>query len=148
MSSFPIPENSTIPSAPEKRPRNLEHRTLPFSPITTSSGNEAVAPEPELQAILQQAMEETRATGAAIALSTEDAVCCRASIGTTAPKVGARLHAGISLTRLCLSTGETLLCNDTNTDRRVDPQSCKEIGIRSVLVLPIKRNTKVVGVLE
>ena len=93
-------------------------------------------------------MEETRATGAAIALSTEDAVCCRASIGATAPKVGARLHAGISLTGLCLGTGETLLCNDTNTDRRVDPQSCKEVGIRSVLVFPIKQNAKVVGVLE
>jgi hypothetical protein len=58
------------------------------------------------------------------------------------------VRAGISLTGLCLGTGEILLCNDTNTDRRVDPQLCKEIGIRSVLVLPIKQNAKVVGVLE
>ena len=65
-----------------------------------------------------------------------------------APEVGTRLHAGISLTGLCLGTGEILLCNDTNTDRRVDPRLCKEIGIRSVLVLPIKQNAKVVGVLE
>ena len=92
-------------------------------------------------------MEGTGATGAAIALSTEDAVCCRASIGALAPEVGTRLHAGISLTGLCLETGEVLLCNDTSTDRRVDPQLCKEIGIRSVLVLPIKQNAKVVGVL-
>jgi hypothetical protein len=58
------------------------------------------------------------------------------------------LHAGISLTGLCLRTGEILLCNDTDTDRRVDPQLCKEMGIRSVLILPIKQNAKVVGVLE
>jgi hypothetical protein len=57
------------------------------------------------------------------------------------------LHAGISLTELCLKTGEVLLCNDTSTDRRVDPQLCKETGIRSVLVLPIKQNAKVEGVL-
>ena len=93
-------------------------------------------------------MEGTGATGAAIALSTEDAVCCRASTGASAPEVGTRLHAGISLTGLCLGTGEILLCNDTNTDRRVDPQLCKETGIQSVLVLPIKQNAKVVGVLE
>ena len=92
-------------------------------------------------------MERTAATGAAIALSTDNAVCCRASIGA-APEVGAGLHAGMSLTGLCLGTGETLFSNDTNTDRRVDPQLCKEMGIRSVLVLPIKKNAKVVGVLE
>ena len=92
-------------------------------------------------------MEATGATGAAIALGTEDAVCCRASTGSPAPEVGARLHAGISLTGLCLGTGEILLCNDTNSDRRVDPL-CNKIGIRSVLVVPIKQNAKVVGVLE
>ena len=92
-------------------------------------------------------MEGTGATGAAIALSTEDAVCCRASTGAPAPEVGTRLHAGISLTELCLETGEVLLCNDTSTDRRVDPRLCKEMGVRSVLVLPIKQNAKAVGVL-
>jgi hypothetical protein len=86
-------------------------------------------------------MEETGATGAAIVLSTENAVCCRASTGAPAPEVGARLHAGLSLTGICLDTGEILLCNDTNTDRRVDPQLCKEMGVRSVLeVLSINPN--------
>jgi hypothetical protein len=148
MSSFPQPDNSGVTSSPEKRRRTVEHSTLQVSPITTSRGKESVGPEPELQAILEQAIEETGATGAAIALSTEDGVCCRATTGTPAPEVGARLHAGISLTGLCLRTGEILLCNDTNTDRRVDPQLCQEMGIRAVLVSPIKQNGKVVGVLE
>jgi GAF domain/Sel1 repeat len=142
-----LPDDSSIASSPEKPRRNVEHSTLPFSPTTTSRGKKGLGSEPELQAILEQAMEGTRATGAAILLSTEDAVCCRASTGAPAPEVGTRLHAGISLTGRCLGTGEILLCNDTNTDRRVDPQSCREIGIRSVLVLPIKQNAKVVGVL-
>ena len=148
MSSFPLPDNSSTTSSPEKPRRNVEHSTLQFSPITTSRGKESVRPEPELQAILEQAMEGTGATGAAIVLSTEDAVCCRASTGAPAPKVGARLRSGISLTGLCLGTGEIVLCNDTNTDRRADPQLCKEMGIRSLLILPIKQNAKVVGVLE
>src|ERR1700693_377062 len=148
MSSFPLPDNSNITSSSEKPSQNVVHSTLQFSPITTSRGKESVGPEPDLQAILEQAMEGTGATGAAIALSTEDAVCCRASTGAPAPEVGTHLHAGIGLTGLCLGTGEILLCNDTHTDRRVNPNLCKEIGIRSVLILPIKQNAKVVGVLE
>jgi GAF domain/Sel1 repeat len=146
MSSFSLPDNSSTTSSPEEPRRIVEHSTLPFNPIATSRGQQSVGPEPELQAILEQAMEETGATGAAIALSTADAVCCRASTGA-APEVGTRLHAGISLTELCLETGEVLLCNDTSTDRRVDPRLCKETSIRSVLVLPIKQNAKAVGVL-
>jgi len=147
MSSFPLPDNSKTTSSPEKPRRNVEHSTLPWSPITTSRNKESLGPEPELHAILEQAMEGTGATGAAIALRTEDAVCCRASTGASAPEVGTRLHAGISLTELCLKTGEVLVCNDTSTDRRVDPRLFKETGIRSVLVLPIKQNAKAVGVL-
>src|SRR5580704_18224468 len=98
MSSFPLPDNSNITSSSEKPSQNVAHSTLQFSPITTSRGKESVGPEPDLQAILEQAMEGTGATGAAIALSTEDGVCCRASTGAPAPEVGARLHAGISLT--------------------------------------------------
>ena len=148
MSSFPLPNNSSITSSPEDSRLNVEHRTLPFSLVETARGKEAAGREPELHAILEQAMERTGATGAAIALSTEEAVCCRASTGAPAPEVGTRLNAGIGLTGLCLGTGEILLCNETNTDRRVDLQLCKELGIRSVLVLPIRQNAKVVGVLE
>ena len=148
MSSFPLPDNSSVTSSPEKSPRNVEHSTLPLMPIMTSRGKESVGPEPALQAILEQAMEGTGATGAAIVLRTEDAVYCRASAGALAPEVGMRLQAGISLTGLCLGTGEILLCNDTNTDRRVDPQLSQQTGIRSVLVVPIKQNAKVRGVLE
>src|ERR1700730_1192909 len=148
MASFPLPDNSNITSSSEKPSQNVAHSTLQISPITTSRGKESVRPESDLRAILEQAMEGTGATGAAIALSTEDAVCCRASTGAPAPEVGTHLHAGISLTGLCLGTGEILLCNDTNTDRRVNPKLSKEMGIRSVLILTIKQNAKVVGVLE
>ena len=114
----------------------------------TPEAKESGGPKPDLQAILKEAMEGTGATGAAIAFTTEDALCCRASAGSPAPEVGARLQEGTSLTGLCFSTGEIQMCNDTKSDRRVDPQLCKEKGIQSVLVLPIKRNAEVMGVLE
>jgi len=44
--------------------------------------------------------------------------------------------------------GEIMLSNDTHGDRWLDSQLCKELGIRSVLALPIKRDAKVMGMLE
>ncbi len=147
MSSFPLPDNPNITNAAEK-PGQTEHSTVRFLSVTPSQAQEPVGPEPGLQAILDQAMQRTATAGAAIVLGTQEAACCRASTGAPAPEVGARLHAGSSLTGLCLATGEILVCDDTNTDERVDPQLCKVRGIRSLLVLPIKQNARVVGVLE
>jgi uncharacterized protein len=147
MSSVPLPDNSIINGSPAKPRRNAEHNTAPFNSSTTSEGEGWIGSEHELHAILEQAMAKTGATGAAIALTTAGTACCRASTGAPAPEVGARLHSGISLSGLCLETGEILLCNDSSVDQRVDPQLCKEIGIRSMLVLPIKQNAKVLGVL-
>ena len=147
MSSFPLPDDSNITN-PAENPRQTEHSTVRFPSVTPSQGKESAGPEAPLQAILDHAMERTAAAGAAIVLGTEKAACCRASTGPPAPEVGARLHAGSSLTGLCLDTGEILICDDTNTDQRVDPQLCRGRGIRSLLVLPIKQNARVVGVLE
>jgi TPR repeat protein len=104
-------------------------------------------PESQLQAILQLTMEKTAATGAAIVISTNNVARCQASIGS-APDVGGRLQPGISLSALCLATSETLISDDTHTDRRLDSQLCKQADIRSILALPIKEAPGIVGVLE
>lgn len=107
----------------------------------------ATGPRDELQAILERAMDEMEATGAAIALSTEEGVFCQASVGDLAPEVGTPLHAGVGLAGRCLSTGGIQLCNDTHADSRLDPEVSEALGIGSVLMLPIKQNSLVVGVL-
>ena len=148
MSSFPLPDHSSITSSPEKPRQNVEHSTLQFSPTTTSRGKESVGPEPELQAILEQAMEGTGASGAAIVLSTEDAVCCRASTGAPAPEVGTHLHAGTSLTGLCLLYRRNRALQRHEYRSAGEPPIIQQTGIRSVLILPIKQNAQVVGALE
>ena len=179
MSSSPLPDNSTSAGPHQHQNDGLcqaQSQILPFNASDDSSDNDSSGqdlsgrdltgqetesrPEPALQALLAQAMKITSASGAAIGLGkycdgteAEGDLYCQASTGAPAPEVGARLHAGIGLTRLCLDSGEILLCSDTNTDRRVDPQLCEKLGIRSVLVLPIKapprtEDARVVGVLE
>jgi hypothetical protein len=112
------------------------------------SPTNAPAADPALQEILQRALGSVTTTSAAIALHTEDGVRCRATIGTGVPEVGTRLYPGRGLTGWCLQSGKVELCNDTDADLRVNSEACKELGIRSVLVLPLKKNGAVLGVLE
>jgi hypothetical protein len=48
----------------------------------------------------------------------------------------------------CVSTGKMLRCDDAETDARVDRESCRDLGIRSMLAVPIRLRERVVGLLE
>jgi len=91
-----------------------------------------------------------RASGSAIALaaSDPDAMECRASSGPDAPPVGAKLHVGSGFSGECVKTGRLLRCDDTELDSRVDRESCRALGIRSILAAPVRVGTKSIGLVE
>jgi putative methionine-R-sulfoxide reductase with GAF domain len=91
-----------------------------------------------------------RASGAAIALEGKDAgtMICRASAGGNAPPAGTSLQVGSGFSGICVRTGKLLRSNDTETDERVDRQSCGALGVRSLLAVPVIRGEKVIGLLE
>jgi hypothetical protein len=73
---------------------------------------------------------------------------CRASAGPSAPPVGATLQVGSGFSGECVLTGKMLRCDDTETDARVDRQSCRALGIRSMLAAPVRLGESVIGLLE
>jgi hypothetical protein len=91
-----------------------------------------------------------QASGAAIALAGKDAgtMICRASAGPSAPPVGAALRVGSGFSGECVRTGKLLRCDDTETDERVDRESCRALEIRSLLAAPVRLGEKVIGLLE
>jgi putative methionine-R-sulfoxide reductase with GAF domain len=103
-----------------------------------------------LQLIAARARTLLRASGAALALS--DAapgfMVCRASSGSDAPPVGARLQVGSGFSGECVKTGRLLKCDDAETDSRVDRESCRALGIRSILAAPVRVGEKSIGILE
>jgi hypothetical protein len=103
-----------------------------------------------LQLIAKRAQTLLRASGAAIALATEDAnfMDCRASAGPGAPPVGARLQVGSGFSGECVQTGRRLRCDDTDLDSRVDAESCRALGIRSILAVPVRVGEKSIGIIE
>jgi TPR repeat protein len=90
------------------------------------------------------------ASGAAIALadSDPDFMICRASSGPDAPPVGARLQVGSGFSGECVKTGTLLRCDDTELDARVDRESCRAQGLRSILAVPLRVGEKSIGLLE
>ena len=65
-----------------------------------------------------------------------------------APPVGTRLNTDTGFTATCVQTAEVVRCDDTGTDPRVDGSSCVELGIHSILAVPVFDAQKVAGVLE
>lgn len=103
-----------------------------------------------LQLVAARAQALVKATGAAIALAgaEPDVMVCRASAGPDAPPVGARLQVGSGFSGECVRTGRLLRCDDAETDGRVDRDSCRALGIRSILAAPVRVGEKVIGILE
>lgn len=104
--------------------------------------------EPGISIIAEKAQVLTGATGAAIALRRGNEIICRARTGRTAPDVGVRLQTGRGLSADCVRTGEVLLCNDAETNPRVDWATCRRMGVRSILAAPLRHFQRTLGVFE
>ena len=103
-----------------------------------------------LKLIAERAQTLLRASGAAIALaeSEPDFMVCRATSGPDAPPVGARLQVGSGFSGECVRSGLLLRCDDTELDPRVDRESCRALGIRSILAAPVREGGKSTGLIE
>ena len=103
----------------------------------------------DLAVVAQRAQAFTNASGVAIALSEGNAaeIVCRARSGASAPDVGASLRVEGTFTGLCIQSGKELRCDDCETDTRVDTAAIRALGIRSMVVTPIREDSRVVGVL-
>ena len=104
--------------------------------------------EPAISVIAERAQSLTGATGSAIALRHGEDIICRARTGRTAPDLGARLQTDSGISAECVRTGEVLLCNDAERNPRVDLASCRRLGVRSILVAPLRHFRRTLGVFE
>ncbi len=104
--------------------------------------------EPGISIIAEKAQALTGATGAAIALRRGTEIVCRARTGRTAPDIGVRLQTDSGLSAECVRRGEVMLCNDAESNPRVDWATCRRMGVRSILVAPLQHFRRTLGVFE
>jgi len=131
-------------------PRNADYTSLlaaldAIRREVQSMGNDQDA---ALQLIARRAQIFTRASGVAIALSDGSEMTCRATAGSDSPPIGARLQTGSGFSGECVRTGSLLHCKDTEMDPLVDRETCRALGIRSMLAVPIRSAEEAIGLLE
>jgi putative methionine-R-sulfoxide reductase with GAF domain len=124
----------------------------PAASVGNSNGGQSLA-EQELEAVLQLLVERaqyiTGATGASLALLNGEEMVCRASAGASAPPVGARLQVRSGLTGESIARRQLLRCDNAENDPRVNLETCREMGIASIVVLPLlRRSGEIRGLFE
>lgn len=62
--------------------------------------------------------------------------------------VGIRTPVTASMAGICVRTGETMRCDDSETDPRVDQRACRAAGLRSMVIVPLRHRGQIVGVLN
>ncbi len=101
-----------------------------------------------LRAITDAARVLTGAHGTALALRTSGVILCRARSGEIAPELGAPLNVESGISGECLRTASVLICNDAASDPRVDREACLSLGVRSIVVVPLRGARGVAGLME
>jgi GAF domain len=103
-----------------------------------------------LQLLADRAQYITGASGAAIALRRSGMadMLCRASTGSNAPELGALLSTEFGLSGESVRTRKALRCDDAERDARVNQDVCRQLGIASVVVMPVVNDDEVLGVFE
>lgn len=146
--------HSRIPSSGPRNQLRVANAAYPSSGFRAVTSEEIdihtseLELEPAISAITDRAQHLTGATGAAIALRAGDEIVCRARAGRTAPDLGVRLQTDAGISAECVRTGEVMLCHDAERNPRVDLASCRRLGVRSILVSPLRYYRRTLGVFE
>jgi N-acetylmuramoyl-L-alanine amidase len=121
-----------------------------LSAVLSAQGKMAVADfdlPAALAFIAEGARRLTGAGGAGIALREGQKVVCRGRSGLIAPDLGAYVNPESGVCGECLISGEVQLCDDTEHDSRVDIWVCRNLGMRSILAVPLRRQQDVLGII-
>ena len=96
--------------------------------------------------LAERALQETGATSVAIGLLRDGGVTCRATAGLPMIEVGDPINPKTGLTALAIHRQMSQWCSDTESDARVDQEVCRQLGVRSIIVVPVSLQDVAVGV--
>jgi N-acetylmuramoyl-L-alanine amidase/putative methionine-R-sulfoxide reductase with GAF domain len=101
-----------------------------------------------LQLVAERAVAITGADGLAIALAENNEIVLRAAAGSIRPDLGARIDRDSAFSGASFRTAQTVMCDDTETDPRVNLAACRKLGARSMVAVPLCGRRRVIGLLE
>ncbi len=134
-----------------RRRRGLASRNIEFD-LGSRSGDfepeEHFVLDEVLQLVAERAVAITGADGLAIALAEGNEIVLRACAGTVRPDVGTRIDRSSAFSGACFRSAQVVRCDDTELDARVNLRTCRTLGARSIVAVPLCGRRRVIGVLE
>ncbi len=145
-----------VPAAWDRFKRELDEAAQPRDAQEVSAMNAifselmrpGIYPDGVFDLVADSTATLTGAGGSAIALAEGGRFVCRAAYGSTAPPVGTHVDPSSGLSGLCVRTGHMLRCDDAENDPRVDGSLTRETGIRSISVVPLIKDGRLIGIFE
>jgi diguanylate cyclase (GGDEF)-like protein len=101
-----------------------------------------------VELVVQEARSITGAAGAVIELADGGEMVYRAVAGLARGQLGLRLNRKGSLSGRCIAEAQSLRCDDSETDPHVDREACRRVGLRSMIVVPLRYRDEAVGALK
>jgi GAF domain len=101
-----------------------------------------------LQLLANRAQRLTQASAATIAVGEGEQSLCRASAGPMAAEVGTEPRAYPTLLLKSIETQQIVCCNDTGTLAHPNGTLYSDLGIKSMMVMPLIRGQQIVGIFE
>ena len=90
-----------------------------------------------MRIIVDRSRAMTRAESAVVELIEGDEMVYRAAAGPATDSLGLRLGVATSLSGRCVTERQALRCDDSEVDARVDRETCRRVGARSMVVVPL-----------
>ncbi len=99
--------------------------------------------------ILDRARTLLGATAASVGIIEGDEIVYKYRTGP-GRESGVAIHTPrrASLSGICADSGEAVYCADSEIDARVDKNACRQQGLRSMIIAPLRHRGEVVGVLN
>lgn len=163
---LPVAEEAAEETIREEKTETIHDRPpegaeLTVQPFQLSAGDDARTDAPTaasadlfnsvpnhlFREIVQQALQATHATGAAIALKQQGELMCRATAGDFASEIGQMINTGTGFTGVCTSSGTMQLCSNTALDSRVDADACRKLGVSAIIVMPLLHQDQLLGLI-
>jgi transcriptional regulator with GAF, ATPase, and Fis domain len=101
-----------------------------------------------LREIVQQALQVTKATSAAIALKQRRQLTCLHAVGDAALEIRAMIESEAGFTGICAGSRTMQFCTNTLLDPRSEADSWRKIGIRALVFVPLLYEDQLLGLLS
>lgn len=103
---------------------------------------------PVLSRIAEQTQHLTSASGVAIDLIEQNELVSRTATGIAAHALSEWNRMILEISLECFRTGEIFRCEDAEADSRLNPAICRQVGLRSMIVVPLYQDGPAAGVLK